>query len=264
MKQPKLDEINVSTKQALGVFFIALSLFTYLGGLAWFSAYWDNELVETYRDYDIYYFPNINVYGIDVGTEPQDWPFNTGLQGCRNKIDLFVDCPETLETYRDFTIYKLPGYNLYWGENTEDKTNTWDNLTSLKTLIDLEYYPNLIYTIHSDLGDFGIYQQGYFNPVYWGMLDGYQTLEYDQVSDAKQAVRDYIEEKTEEIPAPGDETTGDPIEEPGEEYTGNADPDETVDTIGDRLNAQKNLISGISATIGIGLVAIDYGARRDE
>jgi len=263
MNKPKLDQINLSTKQSLGVFFIAVSLFTYMGGLAWVSAYWDHELVGTHRGYDIHYFPSINVYGIDIGGEASQWKYNSGYQGAKNMIDSWLDEPEHVETYRDFDIYLISGLQLYYAEGLEETTINYVNSTELKNYIDQAYYPTLVYTIHRDGDTWSIYRQGLEELetlIYWAEDEtGCQSSpEYDELQGARQYVYNIYAISEGDTETPGNSTdpvTGEPI---GSEY------DPPGETVGDRLNAQKNLISGITAAIGIGLVAIDYGQRREK
>ena len=192
---PKLEQINV--KHIFGIFLIALSLFSAIGAFGWMVGYLDNQFQETYRDHDIYYFPNPNVYGIDIGGEPSGWPFNAGLQGCRNMIDSWLDDPEYIETYRDFEIYQIKGFNLYYGVNGEQITAKWRLLEALEEYIDAEYYPTSGNTI------------------------------------------------------PGDQ---DPLS--GASSGGL--------TLGDRLDAQREMISAISGLFGLGFIALGEAERQSD
>lgn len=271
MKKPKLEQIDLSPKQALGVFFIALSLFTYMGGLVWVSAYWDHSLVETYRDYEIHFFASPNVYGVKLeGVEPINWPMARSRGSARDLIDSILDEPELQETYRDFELYMIQGYELYYGTSSTENTPKFDTVENLKNYIDQAYYPVVVRTKHRDQGDYLIYRSGLETEgtlVYWVETpDGETSETYETLAEANTAAEALITEydnHTGSIPDPGTDepnnsTTPDPPGQVGSEY------DPPGETVGDRLNAQKNLISGISATIGIGLVAIDIGAHRDE
>lgn len=257
-KQLRKQAEQVTPKQALGAFFIILSVFTYAGGLAYISAYWDNiEYVETYRDYDIHYFPKTNFYGIDTGGEASEWPYNSELQGARNMIDSWLDEAEYVETYRDFEVYKLPSLSVYYGEGLDTKTLECHNLTVLHEYIDDMYYPTRIRTIRRQGDTWKIYRQGRTDTLrYWARNeDTMETSpEYESFDPALQYVYDIYDITEGDTEETGNSTQ--PSPEPVTEYPG--------ETIGDRLNAQKNLVSGISAAIGVGLVAIDFGEKRDN
>ncbi len=357
---------NLNKKQIIGLILIFTALVAFFVPSAWVSAYWDTEFIESYRGFDIYYFPNINVYGIDVGGDVMDWTYRTNPEACRKSIDLWMDGPIFVETYRDFTIYRIPGYSLYYGESATETSNKWDNLDNLKHYIDVVFYPYHIYTIHSDLGDFLIYQQGYPDctpvPVYWGELGVYRTLDYATEAKAKEAARTYIEIHTEQLPEPepepippaqtglegrwwvnnieitnsdqtiilntttmkfrftptkgsvssvtisweGGETDSKKLSKelfssnwkttvslpegtytmtlyaegadgdltlslvefsfniPVTPDTGNANPDETVDTIGDRVQTMKNLVAGVSGSLGLGLFIFGSIKKEEE
>jgi len=271
MKKQKLDQINLSTKKALGVFFIALSLFTYVGGLAWVSAYWDHSLVETYREHEIHFFASPNVYGVKLeGVEPINWPMARSRTSARDIIDSILDEPELQETYRDFELYMIQGYDLYYGTSSAENTPKFDTIENLKKYIDQAYYPVVVRTKHRDQGDYLIYRSGLEsegNLVYWVVTpDGETSETFETIAEANTAAETLIteyEEQAGSIPDAGtDEQNNSITPDTPDQVDSEYDP--PGETVGDRLNAQKNLISGITAAIGIGLVAIDYGARRDE
>ena len=104
------------------------------------SDYWYHEYIETYRDYDIYYFKNIKVYGIDTGDpDPMDWVFTGSVETAKGKIDNWLEEPEEIEIYRMWKIYRqAAGTRFYWAEqvNTGEKTTLWVDLDDLKEYID--------------------------------------------------------------------------------------------------------------------------------
>jgi len=264
---------DLNRTQAIGLVLIFTALAAFFIPSAWVSAYMDSELVETYRGYDIHYLPNANVYGVDIGTEIESWPFDTTIQGSKNRIDNLVDGPETIEQYRGGTIYKLTGYNRYWFEKGDIKTTGWDTLENLKTWVDLEYYPTLVYTIHSSREDFLIYRQGDENPRYWGELGDYSTLDYSRFAKARDAARAHLKEIGEPRPEPDlenpdavlvDEKAETPPADPGSPDTGNANPDNPADTVGQQLATMKTLVAGVSGSIGVGLFVLGSTKREEE
>jgi len=104
------------------------------------SDYWDHEYIETYRGSDIYYFKNINTYGIDTGEpDPMDWEFIGSVETAKGKIDNWFEEPEEIEIYRMWKIYRqAAGTRFYWAEQvkTGEKTTLWVNLDDLKRYID--------------------------------------------------------------------------------------------------------------------------------
>jgi len=184
--------IKPNRTQAIGLLFLVISVFSLLGGWAWVSAYWDADLAESYRGYDIHYFPNIHVYGIDIGGEPENWVHVTNQAAARSKIDLWLDGPITVGGYRDFTIYQLPGHELFYAENGYVDTMIYVEITALESYIDAVYYPTRVSTMHRGTDEYTIYRQGLEgSPIeltYWVSLEGI-TLEYfDSLGDA----RDYV------------------------------------------------------------------------
>ena len=133
---------------ALGVVLIVLDLA--LPIILATSGYWDHEYVETYRGYDIYFFPEPNVYGVDtLGTNPPgedgSWRFfsesntRTGLENARAAIDNWVDNPVYVESYNGYDIYREPaGVQRYYGvsKDTGERTSYWTDLSGLKRYID--------------------------------------------------------------------------------------------------------------------------------
>jgi len=252
---------NLNRTQALGLVLLLVSAFTYVGGWAWVTAYLDHTYVETYQGYDIYYFPNINVYGVDTGGEPNQWRFNSGLTGARNMIDTWLDSPEEVETYRDFTLYRITALDLYYGEGPLGRTANWDNVTHLKAYIDAAYYPTLVYTIHSGGGEWYIYRQGLEEMGdlrYWVEHGETSSTTYDSLKEAKAYAEEWIKAET------SDET---PTESPGEAESptvGNPVNGVDPDTIGAFLEAQRLLISAVTGSMGAGLFIIGSLRREDE
>jgi hypothetical protein len=260
-----MNKPDLNRTQAIGLVLIFTALAAFFIPTAWVSAYMDTELVESYRGYEIHYLPNPSVYGVDIGGEVETWPFHGTLEAARDNIDLFVDGPEIIEDYRGGTIYKLPGHTIFWWEDEAQglKTTTWDTLVNLKKYVDLEFFPNLVYTINSDLGDFLIYQQGHVAPRFWGELGDYSTPEYSNLADAKDAVRAYIVAQGKPEPTEGDETPGTPPADPGETDTGNSSGDDSTDTVGQQLATMKTLVAGVSGSIGLGLFVLGSTKRDD-
>ena len=90
-------------------------LIPFLSGVLLVTAdYWNHTYVESYRGYDIYYFPGPGgLHGIDVlGTNPHgedsSWRFGT-LEAVHGIIDNWVDDPTFVERYLDWEIYREPG-----------------------------------------------------------------------------------------------------------------------------------------------------------
>lgn len=119
------------------------SVFPLHGGTV-YAAYWDHSYVETYKGYDIYYFPGPGgLYGIQPeGSNPPgpdpSWRFYGSLESARNGIDSIVESPEFIEAYKGYDIYKEPGFGRYYGVHqvTEEKTSYWTSLEGLKEYID--------------------------------------------------------------------------------------------------------------------------------
>jgi len=113
--------------QMLGLTLILISTLGYTG-VWWFGAYWDNEFVETYQGYNIYYFPEINVYGIEEeGVSPENWRFAADLEAARNAIDNMQVEPVFVEEYRGFQVYHNLVYGYYYAENSDGVrvSQTW-------------------------------------------------------------------------------------------------------------------------------------------
>jgi len=261
MKKPEPDQINLSTKQALGVFCILLSIFTYFGGFGWVSAMWDTELQEVYRGHEIHYIPYHNMYGVNVSGPVENWPFNMKLQGCRNMIDNWLDDPTYIETYKEYEIYReSAGLHRYYGVDpaTGEQVTTWTvKLQTTRDNLDQRFYGLQVWVMSYETGDtWHILKKGYSGDyVYWAehKTSDTKSPEFDTQDDAEKWVRQNHENITgTEEPAENNTST-----EPG-------DTDTDITTIGEVVESRRILISGITAAIGIGLVAIDYGARRDE
>jgi hypothetical protein len=250
----KLEQVNA--KQIVGIFLIALSLFSTIGALGWMVGYLDNSFQETYRDHDIYYFPNPNVYGVDIGGDPSGWPFNSGLQGCKNMIDSWLDEPKHVETYRDFETYQIQGFMLYYGVNGEAITGKWRHLEDLKEYIDTEYYPTRVKTFTGDQNTWIIYRQG-FNPVrYWAETDSFRSPDFSSLKDTRDFVREKIASEDCIIVDENPEAPGDMNPLPG-------DPPKGL-SIGDRLDAQREMLSAISGIFGLGFIVLGEGERRED
>jgi hypothetical protein len=252
----KTRPAQVNTKHILGLFLIAISLLSSIGAFGWVLGYMDNSFQETYRDHDIYYFPNPNVYGVDISGDPSGWPFNSGLQGCKNMIDSWLDDPKQVETYRDFEIYQIQGFMLYYGVNGEAITGKWRHLEDLKEYIDTEYYPTRVKTFTNDQNTWIIYRQGY-NPVqYWAETDGFKSPDFSSLKEARDFVREKIGSEPPIIVDENPETPSDQDPLPGNPPKGLS--------IGDRLDTQREIISGISGIFGLGFIALGEAERRDN
>ena len=251
----RLAQINA--KHVVGVFLIALSLFSTIGAFGWILGYWDNSLQETYRDHDIYYFPNINVYGVDIGGVPSDWPFNAGLQGCRNMIDSWLDDPELVEIHRDFEIYQIQGFKLYYAVYGEETTAKWVGFEELKEFIDAMYYPTRILTIHGDQDTWFIYRQGTYSVIYWAETEGFKSPDFSSRGEAKEYV--YTKLAAEEA----EEVTDNP-EVPDVSIPIPGGLDGEGETIGDRFDAQRGMISMISGVFGLGFIALGEAERHED
>ena len=253
----KRRQEQVNTKHILGVILIAFSLFSTIGALGWVLGYWDNSLQETYRGHDIYYFPQPNVYGVDIGGDSSDWPFNAGLQGCRNLIDSWLDEPDHIETYRDFEIYQIQGFRLYYAINGKETTAKWVLLESLKEYIDTEYYPTRVRIIKGEKETWIIYRQGTYPIIYWAETEGFKSPVFSSLATAKEYVNTKLEtaEPEETSDNPENPEVRDPI-------PGNLKGER--ETIRDRLDAQRGMISAISGVFGLGFIALGEAERRDE
>jgi len=250
----KLEKVNA--KHVLGVFLIAISLFSSIGAFGWVLGYLDNSFQETYRDHDIYYFPNPNVFGVDIGGDPSGWPFNSGLQGCRNMIDSWLDEPEHVETYRGFEIYQIQGFKLYYGVHGEVMTGKWRLLESLKEYIDAEYYPTSVKTFIGDQDTWIIYRQGYDPVLYWVETEGFMSPVYSSLQEALV----FVEEKL----AAEDPNVVDDNPEVPEDQTPLPNGLPEGESIGDRLDAQREMISMISGMFGLGFIALGEAERRSD
>jgi len=119
--------------QILGLTLILISVLGYTG-VWWFGAYWDNEYVETYQGYNIHYFPDIGVYGLEEeGKDPQSWRhFYADLEAARRGVDSLLSEPEYVEEYQGYQVYHHPVYDHYWAEdswgNTVAQTQTLEEL----------------------------------------------------------------------------------------------------------------------------------------
>ena len=264
---------RILTKQALGFFLLSLSLFTYFGGLAWISAYWDHTKVDEYRGYEIYYFPEINVYGIEIqGLDITDWRFDSGLIGCENIIDTWLDDPIYVKDYQDYVIYQQPNdYGLYYAvdpETGEQITTTWHILDDLQGYIDQAYYPSVVVTRHTALGDYVIYRQGIDDELrYWvESPDGRLSQTFGTFNEASDAVDElilYSEQISGSTLGEGSETVSDSIEpDIGSPFGVDYEAPDEVDTIGDRLRQRSALISGVFGVLGVGLIVIDAGEHH--
>ena len=258
MKPSKLNRT-----QGLGLTLITVALTAFLLPASWVAAYWDTTYIETYEGYDIYFIPAPNVYAIDTGGEPAEWTYFSDVQGARYKIDLWNEGPIEVETYRDFTLYKLPGYSMYYADNGEIKSHTWDSIEKLKGWVDGEYYPTLVYTIHSGGDDYLIYRIGYENPIYWGELDGYKTPEFKELVEAQEFVRARIEELTPTVDITG--TAGDSetptVEDP---ISGSTNPEDTNETVGALMLQQRTMVSAVLGITGTGCLVYGTGRREEE
>jgi len=260
------ENIKPNRTQAIGLFFMVISLFSYLGGFVWFSAYWDTEYIETYRDFEIYYFPNINVYGIKTTGDPMDWPHTSALSACRNKIDSWLDEPTLMETVRDWEIYKINSYGLYYGANGDLETGWYDSVNSTRLFIEAEYYPTLVYELHLDGDTWEIYRQGAIDVRYWVEYEGTALEYFTTLEDAKEYARDRVEIAKEEQPAEHE-----PEETEEQINTGipildeilNPDPENTQ-TLGQLLNTQKLMISAVTATMGLGFIVLGSVKREED
>ena len=90
-------------------------LIPFLNGVLFVTAgYWDHTYLESYRGYDIYFFPGPGgLYGIDVlGTNPHggdpSWWFGDP-EALHGAIDNWVDDPIFMEAYLSWEIYREPG-----------------------------------------------------------------------------------------------------------------------------------------------------------
>jgi hypothetical protein len=112
------------------------------------TGYWRNEYRETYRGYEIWFFPEPNVYGIYVGTgDPagtyvvEDWKHYSSLSACKGAIDNWVDNPQYVEDYHTWQIFQESGGTLrYYAVDPEtgEQSNFYpsNDLQGLKTWIE--------------------------------------------------------------------------------------------------------------------------------
>jgi len=262
-----MRNLDLNRTQTLGLALIVTSLFTYLGGWTWVLAYWDHTYVETYRGFDIYYFPNIGVYGVDIGGEPEHWRFNSYLEGARNMIDDWLDEPIHVEAYRDWDIYQMPGCGLYYAMGPEGTTPNYAAVEDLKAYIDAVYYPTLVYTYHVGSEEWLVYRQGLEELgtlKYWVEYGEERSLEYHTLEAAKA----YAEEWIERVTAPASSEEPEVVEEaqaPAEVEAPEQFPEETVPgTIGAILTAQKNVIAVSTGVLGVGLVLLGKGEEGED
>ena len=100
--------MDVEQEKKVGTVFLAIGfllLLPFASRVLFVTAdYWDHEYVETYREYDIYYFPGPGgLYGIDVkGTNPDpaidsSWIYVSTLKIARIKIDFLYSNPPEQE-----------------------------------------------------------------------------------------------------------------------------------------------------------------------
>ena len=259
-----MKHLELNKTQALGLTLIICAVATRGIPSTWLSAWTpDIELHEAYEGYDIYYIPEAGVYAIDVGGPVDEWSYFTDIQGARNKIDLWNLGPIWVEEYRDFTLYQVPGYSLFYATRGETRTNNWDSVEKVKAYVDGEYYPTLVYTIHCEAGDYLIYRIGYHSSLYWGELDGYSTPEFSSLADAKEFVYDRIKEL-----APVENPTETPTIEPEvpvqEEPVSESNPEDTSNTVGSKYLQQRTLISAFMGVTGVGCFVYGTGAREEE
>jgi len=126
----------VNKRRILGAALIAAAVFTALNGWTWVLSYWDHRKVETYRGYDIYYFPEINVYGVDNGKAPENWWFYGSVDAAEKGIDSRLDDPVPVESYRGWTVYQEPGYGRYYAVRNGTETAKWRSLDELEAYLD--------------------------------------------------------------------------------------------------------------------------------
>jgi len=263
-----MNNLNLNKSQALGLVLLITALTAWFIPAGWLMAWTpETQFLESYRGFDIYYIDEANVYTVDIGTgEVADWPYFISVRGCKEGIDLWEDGPTFVDDYRGGTIWQMPGYNLYYWESGNEKTNRWDSLESLINFVDIEYFPNLVYTIHYGNRDYEIFQQGYHDPVFWGELLEYLTPEFGTLAEVKDFIRADLEDIPIEYDTPDSTDNGEPAtppEDPGEPDTGNANPDETVDTVGEQIQTRKTMIAGVSGSMGLGLMVLG-SIKRDE
>jgi len=254
---------SVNRTQALGLTLITVALAAFLLPASWVAAYMDMTYQETYEGFDIYFVPAPKVYAIDVGGESNDWKTASDLQGARNQIDFWNEGPIEVETYRDFTLYQLPGYTLFYAVNGDIQSSRWDSPEKLKGYIDGEYYPTLVYTIN-DPDNYLIYRIGYESSVYWGELDGYKTPEFKNLADAKEFIWARIEELDPAADPTG--TEGEESETPDQKdpISGGTNPEYTSDTLGALLLQQRTMISAVLGITGTGCLIYGSGQRDEE
>jgi len=101
------------------------------------NVYWDHEYVETYRGYDVYFFPTPYVYGIDTGeADASQWNFAASVEACEGLIDNWIDDPVFIEHYGGYDLYREPGgAQRYYAVNPftgEKATAYWMDLDPMK------------------------------------------------------------------------------------------------------------------------------------
>jgi len=246
------EKIKLNRTQALGLVFLVICMFSYLGGFAWLTSMWDTELVETYRGYEIHYIPYHEMYGINVTGGPvEGWPFNTKLEGARNMIDSWEDEPIFIENYRDYEIVRqASGLKLYYAVDPVTGERVTANTVDLQTTrdnVDQTFYGLQVWVINYGPGDV------------WHIMKlgvGGDAVYYAELKDGD-TVSPEFKQNHDKIPA---------SEEPPEEPTSAEDPNTEVPdvtTIGDYLNTQKIMISLVSGVLGVGLVVLG-STRREE
>jgi len=254
-----MQKPNLNMTQTFGLVLIISALAALFIPSTWVSAYWDTTHIDTYRGYDIYYFPNINVYGIDVGGEPMDWVHVSSPDAARNKIDLWEDGPITVEAYRDFMIYQLPGWDLFYGEKGDEETAIYVDIVSLKGYIDAEYYPTRISTVHKDSDTYYIYRQGFVETRIWVEYEGEILQYFDKVVAARVYIDDLAEATVEE---PTTETPENP-EAPAQEESIPSGDEMTPGTVGEAVQQRRSMISAFLGLTGVGCFVYGTGRRRE-
>ena len=103
------EEIKPNGTQILGGVLLIAAIFVGFGGLQYVMAYMDTTPAGEYRGYDLYYLPNINVYGADTGEEVGSWPFASSLDALRGIIDNWLDSPLAVIEYEGYVVYQEAG-----------------------------------------------------------------------------------------------------------------------------------------------------------
>lgn len=260
-----MNKPDLNKTQALGLVLIFTAITAWMIPASWLMA-WTPEttFMESYRGYDIYYIAEANVYAIDTGGEVGSWNYQGSVQGAKYRIDFWLDGPIFVEVYRDFEVYKLNGVEFYYGEGLNDKTNTYDNLDNLKHFIDVEYYGIEVYHVEYQGESWAIMQLGYFEPVFYGVNGELITPKFSTESEAYQYLYDMLTEDAEETDPPLEEEAG---EDPTSEEENPIPPDTgenegILETVSDKLEEYRILISGITGSLGAGLFI--WGTTKKE